>query len=51
MAKVWELQSCGCVKARLERAGKIIVRCDRHLGKPSKKRLVCHFEDGMVRRG
>lgn len=47
----WEPKACGCVKAQLERAGKVVIRCDRHLGKPLKKRLVCHFEDGMVRRG
>lgn len=38
-------KSCGCVKMNLPRAGKIIVRCERHRGKPSKKRLVCHFEE------
>jgi hypothetical protein len=26
------------------------ISCD-HRGKPSKKRMVCHFEDGMVRHG
>jgi hypothetical protein len=48
--KNWEPKPCGCVKARLS-IGKVVIRCDRHLGKPSEKRIVCHFEDGMVRRG
>jgi hypothetical protein len=47
----WEQKDCGCVKARLERAGRVLIRCERHREKPSRKRLVCHFEDGMVRRG
>ena len=49
MAKIWEPKACGCVKARLS-IGKVMIRCERHRGKPSK-RLLCHFEDGMVRRG
>jgi len=47
----WKPKACGCINARLERAGKVAIRFERHRGKPSKKRLVCHFEDGMVRRG
>jgi len=48
---LWRTRKCGCVKANLPRAGRVAIRCERHLGKRSKKRLVCHFEDGMVRRG
>jgi hypothetical protein len=47
----WERKECGCVKAYLPIMGKVAIRCERHRGKPSRKRLVCHFEDGMVRRG
>jgi len=47
----WQTKPCGCVKALLPIMGKVLIRCDRHRGKRSKKRLVCHFEDGMVRRG
>lgn len=49
--KRWETKQCGCVKASLPITGKIMIRCQRHLGKQSKKHLVCHFKDGMVRRG
>lgn len=47
----WKPKKCGCVKATLTRAAKVAIRCDRHRGKPAKKRLLCHFEEGMVRRG
>jgi len=49
--KTWDAKACGCVKTSTLGGIKVVIRCDRHLGKPSKKRLVCHFEDGMVRRG
>jgi len=51
MKIAWQAQACGCVKARLPIMGKVAIRCERHPGKRPKKRLVCHFEDGMVRRG
>lgn len=42
---------CKCRKLDLPRAGKVVIRCPEHLGKPSKKRLVCYFdEQGIVRR-
>lgn len=50
MAKFkWEKrEKCGCVKARLPRAGRVAIRCIKHRGKPSKRRL-CYFDDaGMV---
>jgi len=47
----WKRKECGCVKAYLPIMGKVAIRCERHRGKESRKRLVCHFEDGMVRRG
>ena len=49
--RMWKRRECGCVKADLPRLGRIMIRCKRHRGKPTKKRLLCHFEEGMVRRG
>jgi len=48
----WEKkEKCGCVKARLPRAGKLMIRCTKHRGKPTKTdRRLCYFDDtGMVR--
>jgi hypothetical protein len=48
----WEkIEKCGCVKARLPRAGKVLIHCPRHSGRKYEgKRLPCYFdEDGMVR--
>lgn len=45
----WDRKPCGCVKTELG-IGKVVIRCDRHRGKPSKKRLVCYFDEhGIVR--
>ena len=45
----WEKKPCGCVKTTLPRAGKVAIRCAKHRGKPSKRRL-CYFDDaGQVR--
>lgn len=42
---------CKCRKLNLERAGKVVIRCEKHLGKPSSKRLVCYLDaDGILRR-
>lgn len=50
--KRWERKPCGCVKTDLKRAGKVVIRCAVHHGKPSKKRELTYFdEDGIVRRG
>lgn len=50
MKPKWERQPCGCVKANLP-SGKYAIRCTRHQGKPSKRRIVAHFDaDGIVRR-
>jgi hypothetical protein len=53
MPKVkWEKrEKCGCVKARLPRAGKLTIRCERHRGKPTKTdRRLCYFDGaGQVR--
>lgn len=50
--KRWERKPCGCVKTDLERAGKVVIRCERDRHKTSKKRALAHFgEDGIVRRG
>jgi len=51
MKPKWERQSCGCVKANLSRAGKLMVRCPKHRGKSSKRTLAHFDEDGIVRRG
>jgi hypothetical protein len=48
----WERKACGCIKTDLARAGRVIIRCRQHLGKPIKKsgRMVCHFDEaGIVR--
>lgn len=50
MKRRWDRKPCGCVKANLPRAGRVMIRCERHRGKPSK-RVLAHWEDGMVRRG
>jgi hypothetical protein len=47
----WEKrEKCGCVKATLPRTGKVMIRCARHRGKPTKTdRTLCYFDDvGMV---
>lgn len=44
----WDRKPCGCVKANLPRAGKVAIRCERHEGKPAKKRLLAHFGDATI---
>lgn len=45
----WKRKPCGCVKTTLS-IGKVVIRCSRHRGKPSK-RLACYFdEQGIVQR-
>ena len=47
----WEKKACGCIKTELRASGKVVIRCKQHLGKQSKKRTVCYFDDGgIVRR-
>lgn len=49
MGKTWDKKPCGCVKAKLERAGGVIIRCPQHRGKPSKSgRLLCYWDEGLV---
>lgn len=43
----WNRKPCGCIRATLS-VGKVVIRCTRHESKPSKKRLVCHWKDGIV---
>ena len=52
MKPKWERKPCGCVKTQVS-MGKVMVRCIKHRGKPSKSgRLLAHFDDdGIVRRG
>lgn len=45
----WDRKPCGCVKTELARAGKVAIRCDKHRGKPSKKRRLAYFDEGCVR--
>lgn len=45
----WKVKPCGCTKADLPNAGKVMIRCYQHRGKPSK-RMLCYFENGIVRR-
>jgi len=49
MKPAWDRKPCGCVKATLPRAGKVAIRCERHRGKPSKRRLAYFDADGIVR--
>lgn len=50
MKPKWERKPCGCVKTVLQ-GERVMVRCLKHAGKPSK-RVLCHFDaDGIVRRG
>lgn len=47
MKPKWDKQECGCVKANLTRAGKVMIRCSSHRGKPSK-RLLCYFGESTI---
>jgi hypothetical protein len=44
----WDRKPCGCIKTELS-IGKVVVRCERHRGKPSK-RIVLYWDEGQVRR-
>lgn len=44
----WKRKPCGCVKTELT-IGKVMVRCIRHRGKPTKSdRLLCYFDDAGI---
>jgi hypothetical protein len=48
----WEKRAkCGCVKATLPRSGKVMIRCTKHRGRPTKTdRTLCYFdENGQVK--
>lgn len=46
----WDKKPCGCVKTELS-IGKVLIRCSRHREKPyGGKRVLCYWDDGMVRR-
>lgn len=48
----WEKrEKCGCVKATLPKSGKVMIRCAKHRGKPTKTdRKLCYFDDaGQVK--
>lgn len=49
MALRWNPRKCGCVKANLPQSGKVMVRCARHRGKPSKKgRMLAYFGESTI---
>jgi hypothetical protein len=47
----WEKKPCGCVKTKLQNAGKVLIHCQRHSSREYEgNRLPCYFdEDGLVR--
>lgn len=49
MKPKWERKPCGCIKTDLPRAGKVMVRCTKHRGKPSKRTLAYFDPDGIVK--
>lgn len=50
-APAWDKKPCGCIKTELQGVGKVVIRCAKHHDKPSKKRIVCYFdEQGIVQR-
>lgn len=50
MKAKWERRECGCVKANLPLSGRVMIRCSRHRGKPSKRTLAYFDADGIVRK-
>lgn len=46
----WERKECGCVKTNLPRSGRVMIRCTKHRGKPSKRELAYFDADGIVRK-
>jgi len=48
MKLVWDRKPCGCVKTELPRAGRVMIRCDKHRGKLSKRTLA-YFDEGVIR--
>lgn len=48
----WERKPCGCVKTTLPQAGRVLIRCERHRGKPAKgERTLCYWDEhGLVQR-
>jgi hypothetical protein len=45
----WDKKPCGCVKTKLPRAGRVVIRCTKHRGKPSRRTLAYFDENGQVR--
>lgn len=46
----WDQKPCGCVKTTLS-IGRVVIRCPRHRGKASKKRMLCFWDaEGIVQR-
>lgn len=49
MAPKWNRRPCGCVKTSLPKAGKVLIHCSKHRGRPEKEgRLVCYFDDDRI---
>lgn len=46
MKPKWDRKPCGCVKANLS-AGRVMIRCSRHRGEPSKREL-CYFGESTI---
>lgn len=46
----WDRKPCGCVKANLSCSGRVMIRCMKHRGKPSKRALAYFDADGIVRK-
>lgn len=42
-------RKCKCRKENLPRAGRVVIRCAEHRGKPSKRTLAYFDPDGIVR--
>jgi len=49
MKPKWDRRPCGCVKTNLPRSGRVMIRCTKHRGKPSKRRLAYFDDAGVVR--
>lgn len=47
MKPKWEREPCGCVKTDLPSTGRVMIRCPKHRGKPTK-RLACYFDEHWI---
>lgn len=49
MKMKWEPRACGCVKANLPSSGKVLIACERHRGRKTKRTLAYFDANGIVR--